>query len=274
MQINRVLSQFRESLEIFLIFPTATFRKGSLSTRKFLKTVFYRSFIRNFEHAFPLRFLSLCSRAQISRAPHLKETSVSKKETKKRRRKKNERRKIVYRFTNLNNGETNVPCSISSSIDESARSLDFSLWTVYYVMKSILRNKKIMIDDKWLERSWEHERSVTRREDTFSFCRFLPFPPSFSLFSPLFLLFLFPPPLWNNSSIQLEGNRHKAINFVVWEYRICCLLFPSPPFPLTLSSKRQRGSTTVLWLYFSCNRYLQLASLDENAFIKCNVNKW
>lgn len=242
MQINRVLSQFRESLEIFLIFPTATFRKGSLSTRKFLKTVFYRSFIRNFEHAFPLRFLSLCSRAQISRAPHLKETSVSKKETKKRRRKRNERRKIVYRFTNLNNGETNVPCSISSSIDESARSLDFSLWTVYYVMKSILRNKKIMIDDKWLERSWEHERSVTRREDTFSFCRFLPFPPSFSLFSPLFLLFLFPPPLWNNSSIQLEGNRHKAINFVVWEYRICCLLSPPlpPPSPFLQRDKEVR----------------------------------
>lgn len=106
MQINRVLSQFRESLEIFLIFPTATFRKGSLSTRKFLKTVFYRSFIRNFEHAFPLRFLSLCSRAQISRAPHLKETSVSKKETKKKKKKKkraSKNRVQVYEFKQRGN---------------------------------------------------------------------------------------------------------------------------------------------------------------------------
>lgn len=141
-------------------------------------------------------------------------------------------------------------------------------WNPFFAIRRLWR----LWDDKWLERSWEHERSVTRREDGYFLLLSIPSTPLLS-FSLLLLLLLLSLP-FEMSSTRLEGNRHKAINFVVWEYRICCL--PSPPSSSLLSSKRQRGSTTVLWLYFSCNRYSSnlRRSPDENAFIKCDVNKW
>lgn len=94
-------------------------------------------------------------------------------------------------------------------------------WNPFFAIRRLWR----LWDDKWLERSWEHERSVTRREDGYFLLLSIPSTPLLS-FSLLLLLLLLSLP-FEMSSTRLEGNRHKAINFVVWEYRICCL--PSPP---------------------------------------------
>lgn len=142
----------------------------------------------------------------------------------------------------------------------TARSLDFSLWTVYYVMKSILPNKKIMIDDKWLERSWGigHE---TRGYFLLLSIPSSPPLPSSSSPPPLPL-----PPFRNVFDSTPRGIDIKQSTLWFGRYRICCL-----PSPLCLPATRQRGLTTVLWLYFSCNRYLSNEGIARwNAFIKRN----
>lgn len=68
-------------------------------------------------------------------------------------------------------------------------------------------------------------------------------PPPLNLSLSLSLSLPSPPssPLsFEMSSTPLEGNRHKAINFVVWEYRICCLPSSSSPAPLPPSPFPQR----------------------------------
>lgn len=143
LQIKRssTFHSIRESLEL-LISPISTFRKGRLSTRKFAKTAFYRSFIRNFEHAFPLRFLSLCSRTQISRAPHLKEirsnriVRFEKRNKKKRKKRASKNRGTGVRTTNLNNGETNVRCSFRDRRESRYRSI-----ARLFIVNSVLRDE-------------------------------------------------------------------------------------------------------------------------------------
>lgn len=133
----------------------------------------------------------------------------------------------------------------------TARSLDFSLWTVYYVMKSILPNKKIMIDDKWLERSWGigHE---TR--GYFLLLSIPSSPPS-------------PPSPFGTSSTPLEGNRHKAINFVVWEVSNLLPSFPSLPS----RQETKRFDNSFMALFFLQPIPLERGIARWNAFIKCNV---